>query len=66
LEFATTEGEYNKSNVFGFNVVFPPESTTEDVCYIITMPLVESGVGVHKTLDAFDFSVEHLSIYERR
>jgi hypothetical protein len=39
----------------------------EAVTHTMLGPLMQkSCVGAFKTLDAFDFSIEHLSLYERR
>ena len=60
------DSSYEAHNVYGYKVRWGKSSNMEAVTHTFLGRLMNSGVGAFKTLDAFDYSVEHLSLYERR
>ena len=60
------DSSYEPHDVYGYKVRWGKSSNMEAVTHTFLGRLMNSGVGAFKTLDAFDYSVEHLSLYERR
>lgn len=53
--------------MYGFPVKWGKATNMEAVTHSMLGPLMQkTAVGAFKTLDALDFSIEHLSLYERR
>jgi hypothetical protein len=67
FEVVNYDGAYNKDYVYGYPVRWGKAVNMEAVTHNMLGPLINKvGVGAFKTLDALDFSIEHLSLYERR
>lgn len=59
--------KYDKDSLYGYPVKWGKAVNMEAVTHSLLGPLINKvGVGAYKTLDALDFSIEHLSLYERR
>jgi hypothetical protein len=60
-------GPYKADSLYGYPVKWGKSTNMEAITHSFLGPLMQkSAVGAFKTLDALDFSIEHLSLYERR
>ena len=67
FESVDYKGAYSADSLYGYPVKWGKSTNMEAMTHSFLGPLMQkSAVGAFKTLDAFDFSVEHLSLYERR
>jgi hypothetical protein len=66
FEGMDSSSSYDAKSMYGYPVRWGKSSNMEAVTHTFLGPLIRAGVGAYKTLDGFDYSIEHLSLYERR